>query len=585
MAGYNPYNDVQEIVNQKGMYQNYQNQPEREQYSVKAQSYYDNLRNNGYGSLADELNGADLPTAQEILKRYKGDTASASQETIDKLTNVPDYSGQSMTESLDPYQENINGLLTPTYTDTGANANANAKDMLSYMNGLTQPSQSTTQSNSQALANLNAMYQTFGIHDAETTARGNDLWGQMSDYGKAQTGRYDDLYGYIKNTDYYSTPEGKSILQNYNLKGYDASLGANANAAASNGGNIDSYSAANANRQQLAFTNEGMNAALNQKNSNVGNMLSTLQSLGADTGDLQNRMLGMYQGDQNYNLGLAGAYNEGQSNVANQIQNQTNSNNDLYKSGLDYLLGVNTNDTSRYNNDRTVAGNTATGVMNTALGYDDNATSRYNNDKSVAGNVSNNIYTENATTTRNQANNELTRYQMQLSDAYSRWYTDRSVENEQALARIEGDYQIKVQELANEGIITQAEAEKIIAGINANADVGVAGINASADRYVSDNNKLMSDNELAAYLNTADNVEEETMSLADRRKYIRASFPSAFEEGKHNYENAEKILCELYPEDANWIKGFIKLEKEKAADKQKYAAAPNGSDPLAIFLK
>ena len=146
--------------------------------------------------------------------------------------------------------------------------------------------------------------------------------------------------------------------------------------------------------------------------------------------------------------------------MANQIQNQTNSNNDLYKSGLDYLLGVNTNDTSRYNNDRTVAGNTATGVMNTALGYDDNATSRYNNDKSVAGNVSNNIYTENATTTRNQANNELTRYQTQLSDAYNRWYTDRSVENEQALARIEGDYQIKVQELANEGIITQAEAEK-----------------------------------------------------------------------------------------------------------------------------
>ena len=98
----------------------------------------------------------------------------------------------------------------------------------------------------------------------------------MSKYGVDQSKRYDDLQGYIKNTSAVDTPEGKSIMSYYNGLGGQAAKGATANAAGANAGNIDSYSAANANRQQLSYLNSGTQAALNQKNSNVGNLLSTI---------------------------------------------------------------------------------------------------------------------------------------------------------------------------------------------------------------------------------------------------------------------------------------------------------------------
>ena len=55
---------------------------------------------------------------------------------------------------------------------------------------------------------------------------------------------------------------GKSILGQYNLKAFNGGYNAAASGAANNGGNIDSYSAANAMRQQAALYSQGQQAVL-----------------------------------------------------------------------------------------------------------------------------------------------------------------------------------------------------------------------------------------------------------------------------------------------------------------------------------
>lgn len=76
---------------------------------------------------------------------------------------------------------------------------------------------------------------------------------------------------YINNFDVTKQPYYQGIMDQYKLGGYNAAQGAYADGSANNGGNIDSYAAANANRQQLAFTTAGQQAALQAAQQNFNN--------------------------------------------------------------------------------------------------------------------------------------------------------------------------------------------------------------------------------------------------------------------------------------------------------------------------
>lgn len=97
---------------------------------------------------------------------------------------------------------------------------------------------------------------------------------------------YRKLYGTIENGDYTKTPYYQTILDSYGISGENASNAAEASGAAANGGNLDSYAAANAARQQLAFKNAAQNAALSAYNTDITNMLKTLSDMGVYVGDL-----------------------------------------------------------------------------------------------------------------------------------------------------------------------------------------------------------------------------------------------------------------------------------------------------------
>lgn len=98
--------------------------------------------------------------------------------------------------------------------------------------------------------------------------------------------KYGDLYSHIKETDYTEKPYYKTIMESYGIAGDDAADAESASGAGANGGNLDSYAAANARRQRLAFKNAGHSAALDAYNAEIGNLLNTLNSLGVNVNDL-----------------------------------------------------------------------------------------------------------------------------------------------------------------------------------------------------------------------------------------------------------------------------------------------------------
>lgn len=102
--------------------------------------------------------------------------------------------------------------------------------------------------------------------------------------------KYDYIFDYNINDNPYESEVGKSILSRYQYQGETASDNAVASGGASNGGNIDSYAAANANRQQLAFTVAGDQAVQNYRNNVLTNARNFLNDMGSY---LQNQEKGM----------------------------------------------------------------------------------------------------------------------------------------------------------------------------------------------------------------------------------------------------------------------------------------------------
>lgn len=98
--------------------------------------------------------------------------------------------------------------------------------------------------------------------------------------------KYGTLFEDIRTGDYTKKPYYQTILDSYGIAGDAAADDASASGAAANSGNLDSYAAANAQRQQLAFKNAAQSAALNAYNAEVASLLKTLGDLGVNVNDL-----------------------------------------------------------------------------------------------------------------------------------------------------------------------------------------------------------------------------------------------------------------------------------------------------------
>lgn len=229
---YNPYSDIKSIYDLKGQWDEANKAGDKNktnQIAATAQAYYDKLKNNGYSGVATALSASGYKDAKKILDSY-----------------------------------------APTTTNTTTTVNTNTTAKAPDSTTLSTPELITTNNN-------------------ETRNKINSLWGTQTSDREMMT----DKYNKLEETAYsnpFTTDEAKAILAKYDLAGLQGRDNAVASGSATNGGNIDSYAAANAMRQQASLVNQGQMAVLDAHNNRINNVQNTLSNLGVY---LQNQDKGM----------------------------------------------------------------------------------------------------------------------------------------------------------------------------------------------------------------------------------------------------------------------------------------------------
>ncbi|MBQ8350755.1 MAG: hypothetical protein IJY20_01765 [Clostridia bacterium] len=129
----------------------------------------------------------------------------------------------------------------------------------------------------------------FAASDAlreNATEKGDTLYDALLSFAGKQDGRYDALIDQISQKGYRDFAGVSDILSSYAAQGDRAAGYAAAGGAIENGGNPDSYAAAQAARKRLDFTEAGNAAALSYYNDQLDRWLSTLQAAGSDATDI-----------------------------------------------------------------------------------------------------------------------------------------------------------------------------------------------------------------------------------------------------------------------------------------------------------
>lgn len=327
---YNPYEDAKNILKYKGNYHTAKQMGTNyDQYKEAAKPYYQNLRFNGYGDLADQFDKSDFIQAQELFKGLKPDTT------------VDDY-------FADLYSKTAESQSTPKISQA-------AEDMWNAWN------------------NTNT---TLNGNEIKYDRNGNVVSGLNVDH--YNTGR--NQLGYLNNFDVTAQPYYQGIMNSFQLQGNNAARGEQATGAANNAGNIDSYAQANANRQQLAFTSKGLEAALAAANQNQQNWQTLYDSM---TGHLDN------MGNQNANV--LNAYQNIYSTDSLERQNTLNTAAELAKqemqSKIDKYLADVGYDQAVYTADKNLEGSKYSADANTLAAQIAADADRYAAQQNYAGKV------------------------------------------------------------------------------------------------------------------------------------------------------------------------------------------------------
>ncbi len=448
------YNWVQGITDNKTMYDNSKftlQDGNYQQYADLAVPLYESLRAAGRSDIADYLSGSNTPQALEYLR--------------------------SIGIELDPAQQDMNAIVNTLLTQPSQSLNMGdvwqqSQPILDYINGITKPDAQTQAANQQAMNNMNALFGTIMGNNQQIQQDSAALNELIKQYMGEQSGRYDDFYNWLKTSNPYESDVAKSIMQYYNAQGGKAANEVTAEGIAQNAGNIDSYAAANALRQQLDFTNAGNQAVLNQYNAQSGKMLDTLKALGVDVGDAQDRLMGILGGNQAYNAELAGQYNDGTAEILGLINQNALAGNTAAVDALQSILGLYeagmTNDTNRY-----------LGQLGTAGELLANRESLESAERQLSANNAANLEMLNRELASNEqiSANELSQA-MQLA----------GIERELTLAELENAYRIASAGHASNERISANELAAALVQVQANnaTDRYVADLNASTNKYIAD---------------------------------------------------------------------------------------------------
>ena len=283
---YNPYSEVNAIYNLKGQWAKANNSNDtkaKNEAASKAQAYYDKLKNSGYADLANELAASNYEQAKNINDKWAktnktktrdymyslGKAYGMSSGDVDKLIEWDNQTGEVSFggKKIGTPDTVVDGVSY--WGDTSKLDNA-FKDYTKRTN--------TNLSNS-ALSSKNS---------TEINEKINQLWGFRANDNSDMNSKYSNLFDYA-NSDVTKSDEYQSAFENimpsYTLAAMQGRDNVIASNASNNSGNIDSYAAANALRQQAALTAKGQTlahqAGLEAYQARIQNARNILSDLGA----------------------------------------------------------------------------------------------------------------------------------------------------------------------------------------------------------------------------------------------------------------------------------------------------------------
>ncbi len=136
-------------------------------------------------------------------------------------------------------------------------------------------------------AQADALLASGGAERENANAKNDALYEALRSFTEKQDGRYDGLLQMILENDYRAAGStGESIFYDYLTEGKRTAKDTAATAAADNGGNGDSYSAALAARAMQNAAREGDAAAREYYGEQLDRILKVLQAAGGDMTDL-----------------------------------------------------------------------------------------------------------------------------------------------------------------------------------------------------------------------------------------------------------------------------------------------------------
>lgn len=514
-GSYDPYEAVRRVYDLKGDWDqaNKNNDTQGKTAAAStAQQFYNQLRRNGYSSLADDLTKSDYGQSKVIRDYYAktGRTATRpylyslgkkygkSEADIDKLTTWDNDTGQIY----------FGGQLlgTPDTISSDGVSYWNSTNKLDSVFNDVAAKQGWTADSGVDNAAYNQTMQSVKDMDNKsgtlTDQFGNEALKQYQALGNNTQAQFDYANQDITKTDEYKST-WDSIMPAYEYASDRAALNAAADSASTNGGNIDSFAAANARRQRDASLATGQQIAAEQARQAYLDRIS-----GMNTTNETNR-----------NNVLAGAqaaqgFAEAADIAAAREQSAGQSYYDNWQDMLDRVSGRKVTDanaaltTAQANQiDAETSNRVPTTVLrksspyfdsegnvNTAIDYrakideyekllnTELAKNESKQDKTLISNLKNELaWLEDA----RGAKTLLDEYKQYANDGYVNKYSD-------AISRVYGPSQQEDKQISSSeklAAMNNASAESINAANNASAEKINAENNASAERINTENNQ------------------------------------------------------------------------------------------------
>lgn len=305
MATYNQRQLVNNILGKKNEWDNATDDNARQRISQSAQKYYEQLRNSGDSVLADNLSSRNSVDARKYADDF--------YKMLGKTQARPYLTSKGKAYGLS--DDAINKAITfDESTNTVFLGGKSLGTPHSIVNGTSYWDQAKLDDAWNGYVKDNGLNKTLKNQFSDDKNKYYDmverLWALNNDDKK-------ELFDEYKKSP-FSTDEAKEIMKYFGIEADNAALNVAANAAASNGGNIDSFAAANARRNRQATISRGLMTALDYNDRKWGKMsdatkdhlstaLGILQNLGVNVNNFANTSINWETADANNELTRANA--------------------------------------------------------------------------------------------------------------------------------------------------------------------------------------------------------------------------------------------------------------------------------------